>query len=333
MQRIALSKNQPSQLLALILMSLALWFAPIVLPVEDTGIAQKLIIDMPLNQWIEGISPQVFGWQLLTAVICLIQLLLIFTINNNYMLIPDSNYMPSWIYLFLISMNYANNTLSQELISSSFLILALFLLFSVQQKPIRLSTHFSLGLILSFGGLFDFRLVFFIPVFLMGSMILKNIRWRELAMFILGIACPLVFTWSYFYVFETGKAFFNLYEFEHAVFPHLTEAPGFIVILHDLLLGILALFALFHLFKRINLAKILTRKYMNIILILFFTSTIIYSLLGLDQEFRYYLAVPLSFLLTHYIIHIKSGFLANLFTWGIFLLMLVSNILGFLVEL
>lgn len=338
--------NDPYRLLAvflaLILFSLPFFIDPVSVSIQELqnmvlgeAIHGKLMyVDVydhapPIATAVHGALDGMFGRSLMArhwvAVILLFfqaAFFAILLINNKAY--ADSSYIPAFIFAALSLFSVDMISLSPELLASTVLLLALNNLF----KEIEFTRQHD-GFILTLGVYLGLAtlIVFSTYVFFLGTLIIlilsTRVNPRRLLLLLFGFVLPhaLLFTF-YFYKGETGLLWENFYR------PNLIPASQNFVSL----MSISVLFALPILYFILSLVTIgrdvrLTKYQSQLVQVIFLWLLVgvIYFFLTPERtpHSLIFTLPPLAFLISHYFLHIRRRWLAELLLW-IFVLGLVT---------
>lgn len=228
--------------------------------------------------------------------------------------------------LFLISIS--SFSFQQELfhgagIAAVFLLIALDRIIGSIDKWGRSYRFLDAGLLLAFGSLFYFNMIFLFPFFWVAQLLLRPISWREISYSCIGLAIPFIYLFAGSYVFDKSipDTITHLMEWimlRKAIslgWPLLTGIGIYSV---TLILG--SLFAM----KKFAATKIQSRKLYQLFFFLFLNLILIALLVpSTGIEILYLLAIPSSVLLSIYFTDCRTSFLNDM----LFLLLLTAPIM------
>ncbi|MFO7790383.1 MAG: hypothetical protein ACQES1_06320 [Bacteroidota bacterium] len=319
-----LSKNQLSNLLLLILFSTAMWALQWFFPVSDI----QDLRHMP-GLLLHGTSgfdiPQNLA-VLLGYPILLFNLFLLFKLNSRFQIIANANFLIAWMYLFISCTDYRFLHFSPGLVSVSLFLVILNILFASIQKRKALKEMYFAGLLLFSAALLNAVIVVFVLFVFIALPMGKNYHWREYANFIFGMITVIILVTGVFYITNSMDTLHHMPGIK-AVFPGL-KLPDYKVVLHDFIIGIFIITALIHLAGRMGFHKIIVRRYFNVIILLLTVTILTYFFVDMGITFRFYLGIPVSFILTHFVIYTKYNYLKRSFLWFLFIMMVISEVLA-----
>lgn len=182
MEKVRLPGLLASIAISVILLILTLCLSPNFVPAGDMGLSLPSPNEWHLTRFI--------GW-LLGAVVLFLCVTVISQANQEYHFVPTADYvLPALLLIFL-----ATNALTTFRISTSTLLLAtnivtLYLLFGTYEAYNATRKFFIIGSFIAFGTMIQYAFLMMIPVYLIGGIVMKSMRFRELIAFIFGLAAP-----------------------------------------------------------------------------------------------------------------------------------------------
>jgi hypothetical protein len=319
-----LSRNQPVVLMLLILFSGFIWalqwFFP---PLSYQDIYHHPGLLMPGSQGFD--LPAV--WNIaLGYPLYLLSLFLVYKINSRFQIVSEGNYLPVWIYLMVTSTDYRFIHFSPDLVSVNIFLIVVFLFFQTTNKKRNYKTLFYCGFLLSAASLMNALSLVFMLYILFGLYMIKTFNWRESGNFILGVITAAAITTGVIYLTDNMDVFQHMPGINR-IFPG-TSVPDYKALLQDFVLGLFLITSLLFLITRFGFLNINVRRYFRLIILLLVFSLPLYFLSGMEIMFRFFLAIPVGYILTHFLVYTKQRFLAGSFLWIMFLLMIISEILA-----
>ncbi|HQW72365.1 MAG: hypothetical protein IPO45_14940 [Saprospiraceae bacterium] len=137
--------------------------------------------------------------QITGTLLIFIQAILINVLVNNNRITRESSLFPGLFYIFICTMFPDFNYLSPALMANTFVILALFNVFSSYKKSGQSGDVFNAGLFVSTAMLFDFSYcIFFISCFV-GFLIVRSFRFIERVQYFLGFVIPIFLGGTYYF--------------------------------------------------------------------------------------------------------------------------------------
>jgi hypothetical protein len=119
---------------------------------------------------------------------------------NNYRMTTRSTYLPAMAYLLITSFLPEWNYLSPALVCNTFIIMAFVQLFQLYHQPSANSRIFNIGLMIGLASFIFFPVVLFAIAILIGLLILRPFRFKELMLLLMGILPPFYFYAVYLYL-------------------------------------------------------------------------------------------------------------------------------------
>lgn len=310
-----IKNNQSYHFVTIPLIVAALWFRaylkPQLLPFyvgED---------QMPFYRPFARLSElSVLGTNIGAIALVLILAFIVFRLNGSYSFIRVRTFLPSNLFIIIISGLVALHGLHPVYFGALFLLLAINRIFGAYGTGQANSNAFDAGLYIGLGSLFYFNLVFFFPIVWVGfTLIRKNPEWRNFILPLLGIFIPWLYTFSY-YFFTDSLPEFGASIVQNVMTPiHLLDIPLPVKIYFGLLI-FLTLLGSFFLIVKMDEKKVSSRKYFQIFFGVFVISLLVLLLIpSASQEMLIIMAIPLSFLFSNYLIFMRMQFWGNLFVY------------------
>ncbi|MDR1860715.1 MAG: DUF6427 family protein [Bacteroidales bacterium] len=244
---------------------------------------------------------------LLAAVILLVLAFIILRLNTLYSFIRMRTFLPSIIFVFIVSGIVSLHTLHPVYPGVVFMLLCVSRIFGAGSSGNMLSTAFEAGFFLSIGSLFYLNMLFYAPVIWTGMLMMsKNRNWRIPILSCIGLILPWFFTWTWYY-FAGNTAelesvvilnFQSLQEIQFDTLPFRIYV-GFLILL--------TLWGLVVILRQYDTQNINRRKYFQLFFLIFAISIAMYFLLpAVAEEILVALAIPMTFLISNYLISIRS---------------------------
>jgi hypothetical protein len=265
----------------------------------------------PLAAWFHALVDMVFGRSLLARHI--LAFLIIF-FQSAYLgiifitkkVFNENTFIPSLIFSLLFFFSYDTLTLSDELLGSGFLLLALNNLFKeIEFRIPRDETTFNLGIYISLASLFYFPYVIFLFGILVSLFLFARADARKFLLFIFGFLLPHLFVLSISYLNDSLSQTWHFYYLNNLAF-----GATFTVSVKSLfILGIIPIFYLIFSVVMLNrLARF--SKYQSQMLqsvFLWIGFCFIYFLFCREVRPQTFIVLipPVTFLLTHFLLLIR----------------------------
>ena len=248
---------------------------------------------------------------------------LILKLNVQYTFIKVRSVLPSILFILITSGLHELHAMHPVYPAALFLILTVDRIFNSYDKEVIHSNAFEAGIFLAIGSLFYLNLVFFFPFLWIGFIILKpKVNWREFILSTLGFIFPWLIALAYYGATDqTDELMVTL---KSNISLHQSFIKGNLPI--QIYLGFLVLLTLlasFLILSHYDGKKISSRKYFKAFFWIFLISCILIPANpAVSQEIIILLAIPLTYLISNYLIFMKRQI------WGeIFLYILTAGVI------
>jgi hypothetical protein len=318
----AFKSNQPYSILLLPLITLGLWLNSFLHPLAYPFFKgeDSMILYQPI-QMLLGNSPFV---STITALVFIILLaFLVLKLNQQYAFIRVRTFLPSYLFVIITSGLHELHAMHPVYPAALFLILAIDRIFNTYDKEQIHSNAFDSGIFLAIGSLFYLNLIFFFPILWIGFIILKpNVNWREYVLTTIGFILPWLAAIGFYLgtgrydelvqTLESNITFHQIFLRDHLP---IQIYGGFLILL--------TLFGSFFLLSQFDGKKISSRRYFKTFFWIFLISVIlVIANPAVSQEIIILLAIPLSYLISNYLIFMKRQ------VWGeVFLYLLAAGVI------
>lgn len=280
----------------------------------------SMVLYRPIHQLL---GQSAFANNFLALVFVILLSFFMLSLNTTFAFIRIRTFLLSNIFVLIISGILSLHTLHPVYFGLLFLLLAIRRIFHSYEKKIIHSNAFDAGFLIGIGSLFYFNLIFYFPIVWIGFMVIrKRTEWRNYILPIVGLLIPWLFTYSYYFLFGDltflkdciQQNFLSENNFLQGRIPLLIYL-GFLIFL--------TLLASYFLLRQYDEKKISSRKYFQIFFVIFFISILLLvSIPSVSQEILVILALPLSCLISNYLIFMKRKIWGNLFLY-IFLALVI----------
>jgi hypothetical protein len=291
----------------------------------------KLLSHSPLNFNIDpmplyGILLKIIGSNPLPGVIFIFLLLLLMSfllvnLNTSLFFINERTFLPAVIYILLSGLFPQQQVLNPALPAAIFLILAIRRIMDSYRVSGTAYNFFDAGILIATGSLFYANLIWFGLLAIIGIALIRAWNFKEIAISFLGLATPFILTFGIYYVFgkELGTFVsilkYNLFgKISGFIFSRITV----IVLIFS---GLTVMISLGHLFSVMNTKKIKSRNTFYLLLWVFIISiTIFFALSSVSVEILWITGIPVSYILTHYLIFAKNKLIPEISLYLLFIL-------------
>ncbi len=283
---------------------------------------------MPLSQ----VMFKVFGFNtFISKVVAYLLLLfnsfLLVRLNIRYNFMRARSYLPAIVYILLLSFVSDIQRLTPALIASLFIILAINKLMSTFKKEKLAIQIMDASLLISVASLFYFPAFFLIFLVWIGMVLIRPFRWREWVFTLFGMATPYLILAGIKYIQGASlKIPFRALTNENFIL-HWSPDKNMLTLIFFSYLLLLILLASFQVMKLFGTKKIHSRRFYVFFLWLFIISLAIFFIVpSTTVEVYYICAIPLTFLLSHYFIHLENEWIAELFFLVLCALIVVNKL-------
>lgn len=310
-----LKTNQAYHFITIPLFVLILWFRAYISPESFhffAGEDQMLLFHpfVALDEW----SPLVSN--LLTIGLTLMLAFLILRMNSVYSFIRVRTFLPSNVFVLILSGLVTLHRLHPVYFGALFLLLAINRIFGAYEIKKPNSNAFDAGFLIGVGSLFYFNLLFYFPIVWIGFVLIrKNPEWRNFILPVLGLSIPWLYGFSYYFFADSLPELGQTIRQNFMTSNNFLEANlNFQIYLGALIF--LTLLGSFFLISQLDEKKVSTRKYFQIFFVVFVISVAILFLVpSVSQEILVIMAIPLTFLFSNYLIFMRKQFWGNLFVY------------------
>jgi hypothetical protein len=237
---------------------------------------------------------------------------LVNSIFNKYEYFDKFIFLPALVYALGMSSNKDLFYFNPIIISNLFVLLAFLQLLQVNRNEGAKAQAFNFGLLIGVSSLFYITNVLIFPTVLFVLMSIKNFDIKEMVLSIVGVSVPLIYILIYAYLFAnenfadyySGLAFDINFKANWSIYEILYYS-GLIIV---------STISLFMLIPRYSKAGLRYKKIINIFMMFSFWITIwtVFNFFFLKEiNFTAFMTIPLTFLLTFYLVYMKNQGLAS----------------------
>jgi len=261
--------------------------------------------------------------------ILLISLLLL-RLNTTFPLIQEKTFLVPVVFIMIMGGFVFLHTMHPVYFGILFLLFSLNRLFNACTKDSGgLSFAFDAGFYIGVGSLFYFPLIFYFLIVWVGLFkIHGQLHGRYFILSILGTLFPWFLTFSYYFFTDSQ------YILNHLIYKNLYSLAGYNIseINYYVYIGFLSLLSIisgFFLLSHVNSQKVVTRKYYGILSWILIVSITIFILVpSVSEEILMIIAVPLSFMISNYMVYIKKELIGDIILILFFCLIIWLHITG-----
>lgn len=310
-----LKTNQAYHFVLIPFLVLGLWFQSYIRPQYFPYFEgeNQMFLFKPINQLLSQ-SPLVNN--LLAMVFVIILSFLILRLNTDFAFIRIRTFLPSNIFVLIVSGLLSPHNFHPVYFGLLFLILSVDRIFQSYERQKFHASAFEAGLFIGIGSLFYFNLVFYFPVIWLGFLLIKKRpEWRNFMLPFLGIIVPWLFAWSYYFLSDQTNVFFDTIAVNIFTENHFLRG-NFPLQIYIGILILLTLLGTVFLLNQYDEKKISTRKYFQVFFLIFLISFILLlAVPAVSQEILIIMSLPLTYLISNYLIFMKRQFWSNLFMY------------------
>ncbi len=240
----------------------------------------------------------------------LISVLLV-RLNTRYFFIPARTQLPAVIFMLIVSSVMVLQRLNPVIVSSLILILAIGRIFGAYKYEGLAYHFFDSALLVSLSSLIYINSIFFLLFIWTGLLLLRSFNWREWSFTIIGFILPYLLLSGYFYATDRSidKLLVDPVRNNFGAGIQLGDKIADMKIIAMILTVYVILTSLFMMIK-FDTKKTYARKYFLYFLWMFIISTGLFFLLpSFSIEYTLIVAIPLTFLFSHYFVFTKINWI------------------------
>jgi len=242
------------------------------------------------------------------ATFILLLSLLLLRLNTTFPLIQEKTFLVPVIFVLILGGFVFLYTIHPVYFGILFLLLSLNRLFNACTKDSGgLSFAFDAGFYIGVGSLFYFPLIFYFFIVWAGLFkIHGQLHGRYFILSVLGTLFPWLLTFSYYFFTDTQHLLNHIiYQNFYSLVSY--NLPGINYYIYLGFLVLLTIISGFSLLSHVNSQKVVTRKYYGILFWILIVSIIIFILVpSVSEEILVIIAVPLSFMISNFMVYIKK---------------------------
>lgn len=263
----------------------------------------------------------------IATILVILQALLINGLNRKFSILHINSYLPGILFILISGSLMPLHRVHPLLFSGFLILLAIDQVFSTISKVKNIEFYFNAGFYIFIASLFYAGTALLILLIYAGLILFRKFNWREWLMPIMGFLTPVLILCGIMYLGNNFNQFFTNY-FSNFRFRFVSFEDYNVSIQSLLFYSFVGFLTIIASIKYKN-KKIVPRKYFIFFFILFCFSLCIF--LFFDYAFMgmiLIIAIPVSYLLSLYLINLKSLRIGNALIWILFILALFVRILG-----
>jgi len=265
-----------------------------------------------------GSSPFLFYFIPLVSII--IMFFIIVRFNLKFILYDNRTYLPAIIFILLSSSIVSLQGFYPVFIAAPLVLYSIFLTFSTFKVDKPFSFIFLSSFMLALSSMFYHFTIYLIVFIWISLFIIRTPNIREIAVSIVGIIVPYLLWISYLFAFDDLSDFLNNISNIYSNIPAYQDLHYSIYIFLGIVLLLFILTMIFS-FNGIYIKKIDARKFFKSFVVFLFVSVIIFLIFPSLHLFII-VSIPLSFLISIYLLNWRNKF----FTELVFTLLILSII-------
>lgn len=320
--------SQPALLIIIPVLTGLIWIKSFIQP-PDFKLHYELF-EMPVWHFINFHTA---GFTIIRKTVAFILLIInalwLTRINTKFILIKARTYLPALFFGFICSSLVFLQDLNPAIFAVSFFIPAIERMFESYKEEELSYKYFEAAFLISMGSMFYCRAALFMIIVWAALLILRSSNWREWTLTIVGFITPYIFL--VFILYFTNQ---NIPDYFSNIASNFRITRGIEFL--NLYYIIFLLFVLFlvgisslQMIRIYQGLKIYARAYYRVLFWIFvFTMIYISVFYNQSAELIYFLAVPVSYILTFYFDSLKLNWLGeilfNLFTGLLILCVIMS---------
>jgi hypothetical protein len=270
-------------------------------------------VNSPILQLLINTDIPYWGTVLINYGVMLIIGFLLIHINAKFTFIKEQTFLPTYLMFFLVFALPSLHHIQPVFIAALFLMLSFYNIFVVYDKKQVIGNAFNAGFLTGLAS------VFYLPCLLLILIIPSSISTikgkasaKEFFASWMGILLVWVFYFTYFFVFGKIQSFIDLFNnaFQFADRGILLKIP---VIVYLSFLALVTILASGFIIIQYDTRKISTRRYFKVLAYYFFASLALFAVPSTSIELLVIVALPLTILLSNYLILMRRRFWAETF--------------------
>ncbi|MCX6258244.1 MAG: hypothetical protein NTW49_10185 [Bacteroidia bacterium] len=271
---------------------------------------------MPLYKLVLGIAGNKPVTLLIIALfLFVIQVLQVIKLNKDFILIDIRTYTPAVVFTLACCSYPAMRQLQPVLFANIFILLSLSKIFQTYKDESLFTNFFDASFFISLASLFYFNALFMLLVVWSGMVILRQFSIREWLLSLSGLILPYVFVLVFYYIYDKVPHLLNMLS-ENLKNSGPGKGFSLPVLLFFSYMGFLVLLASIGIIKKYDKMKIGIRKFYKIFFWMFVYSLILFfAVPGASAGVLLITAIPVSYILTDYLINIKKEPALNFIIW------------------
>lgn len=288
------------------LLAVMLWFKYLVWPQPDAILFEPN--PMPFYQWLSSaLEGRVILSKLITLALLLFSAIWLARLNTRFIVLPQRSYLPSIIYLLLVSSYQPLQILNPVVFVSAIFIVTIEIMFDAYRREGLALGFFLASFLISIACMFYARSAILMLVVWTGLATFRPLNWREWTFTFLGFATPVLFLFSWYYLY--GKDLSEKWEMIRYNFVHDRD-PDYLNSSYYWFYGYISLLVILSsrkLISQYQKMKIYLRLFFRFIFWIFVIVLVPFvTIYSRAIEMIYLLAIPTSYVISYYLFRSRS---------------------------
>jgi len=307
-----LKSNQPIVIFIIAILIGLLWLSSFIDPIAMKIPADSL--NMPFYDLCSHYIPvNSFMSVMIAFVLVVVQSIVLIQFNKRNIVINYRTYLPAFFYILIASSFIPLQRFNPVLIGSFFIFVAVSFVYTTYRVDYALNNLYLAGFFIAIATLFYAPFAIFIVILWISLLILRPFIGREWVVGILGFLTPVLFVFTFYFVFKEKMLFVYIDRFLQSFI--LIKQFYSIHLSYYLFFGLIALlilFASYNLIMDMQKKKIKIRKYFILNWWMFFLGVLLFIFFkNVSYEMIFLLAIPISFLFSDYIYSVRKNWVLN----------------------
>ena len=273
------------------------------------------------------VSPSPFLLYLIPILSIILQAIVIVRLNFKYILIERRTYLPAFVFIMLSSAFVILQKFYPVYLAGPFVIFSISILFSTHKKEKPFSAIFLSSFLIAISSFFFHYTIYLIVFIWIGLIIIRSFNLREIFISIIGFVVPYIFLVSYFFIFEKINYLFENFT---SIYSSQFELPSlhYAYYIFMFFVFILLIFSILFSFNDVYIRKIEARKIYTCFIAFLLITCFMYVLFP-SLSYFILLTIPLSFLLSIFLITWKNKILLEILFSLLFLSIIFIQFISF----
>lgn len=252
---------------------------------------------------------------LLNFAIVLLICFFLLQINARFAFVKERTFLPAFLFLTIVYALPELKIVQPIFFASLFVILSIRSIFASFEEKEAIRNAFDAGFFIGVAGLFYFYANFFVILIPFSLSIMRNnLTWRDTLASFIGMLIPWIFFFSGWFIANDANVVLDyiqesFYVKEKSFLIHLSIQIYLVYLI--LIITTCSVFIL----KQYGLKNISLRRYFKILFLFFMLSLSMLFSPHVSSEILVFLTIPLTFLITNYLVFTKRRVWAELFLY------------------